>query len=518
MAPRRLLIFLIASLSLILGLTACLPIPFTGRSEVLSPEEVQATVQAGIDQTLTAQQRMQQATQAALPVDEAPVVPLVFTQTPQATETVAVEAVEVTPITEAPASSPTPVPATPTGTPTDTLEPTYTPTETIPPPTATPAATETPQPSPTLFDPNTPTPTPPPTITPQGYAAPPETPAPPEPAATEPPAPTLALPTPEPELAAPQEVLLQVETAAYCRSGPGRSFDLLDVVLPEEWALVTGRSSLPNYYIITTQRGASNCWLWTRTASVYGSLESLPLLAAGEAPPLPMFTAAEETVCRAGPAETHPEISLYAADKRAEIIGRAEEDAWLLVRIPPRGVICWVAAGHGEQTGNLAAAPMLGEAIPPTGSATRETPAVEQPEEPQPQPPPAQQPPAAQPPAVQPVLTPVAGTACRIMSQSPSANTTISPNASFEASWTVRNIGTNTWGGGLVDAHYLAGSRMHRTPDRFELPHTINTGEAVTIRLTMVAPANPGRYNITWALSDANGVAFCVLPLAVEVR
>jgi hypothetical protein len=315
-------------------------------------------------------------------------------------------------------------------------------------------------------------------------------------------------------LAAPQEVLLEVETAAYCRSGPGRSFDLLDVVLPGEWALVTGRSSLPNYYIITTQRGASDCWLWTRTASLYGSLDSLPLIAAGEAPPLPAFTAQDDTICRAGPADAQPEITQFAADQRAEIIGRAEEDAWLLVRIPPRGTICWVAAGYGEQTGNLAAAPILGEAIPPTG----DTPPVEQPAQPPPQQPPAQLPTAAQPPAAQPVLTPVAGTACRIMNQSPSANTTISPNASFEASWTVRNIGMNTWGGGLVDAHYLAGSRMHRTPDRFDLPHTINTGEAVTIRLTMVAPANPGRYNITWALSDANGVAFCVLPLAVEVR
>jgi hypothetical protein len=502
MAPKSLLLLLFLSLILGLGLSACLPIPFTG--DTLTPEEAQATVQVGIEQTLTAHRRIQAATNAARnAASPVPPVPLVVTETPGMSVAVANTPAAASELVETPDADPT---LPPTATPTATLPPTATPTATPVPPSPTPLPTETPLPSPTVFDPNTPTPTPPPTITPQGYQAPPATPVPPTPIPTEI-VPT-DTPTPEPELAAPDIVLLQIETPAYCRSGPGRSFDLLDVLLPGEWALVTGRWLNPNYYVIETPRGVSDCWLWTRNAQVDGDVETLPLQTAGETPPLPFYTHSEDVICRAGPDEDLPTIAALRANTTVEIIGRTENNTWLLVRIPQRWAACWAPGLDAQLTGNLQAAPVLGEPILTTGEAT----AV-----PDPTPAALAEPPAAQPPAAQPVLTPVAGTACRIMSQSPSANTTISPNASFEASWTIRNIGTETWESGMVDIHYLAGSRIHRTPDRFDLPQNIYTGEAVTIKLQMMAPANPGRYNVTWAMS-AGDITFCAMPMTLEVR
>jgi hypothetical protein len=494
MAPRKLFIFILLSLSLALVLSSCLPIPFSGNREVLSPEDTQATVQVGIEHTLTAQRRIQAATNAAresasqntsLPLDE-------LTPTPAA-----VSGLNDT-LTPEPTQTST-QPATATITPTRTITATHTEI----PPTQTLAPTETPLPTATIFDPNTATPTPPPTVTPIGYQAPPATPVPPtrKPTNTNTTTPT---PTPQPEAAA---VLLQVDEAVYCRSGPGRSYDLIDALLPGEWAEVTGRSRNANYYVIETPRGTNDCWLWSRSAEIEGDIETVPYQQADEpAPPLPMFAHTEDNVCRAGPAESYPMLATLRGNTSAEIIGRTETNDWLLVRLPLRWVTCWAPGENAQLTGNLQAAAVLRTAIPGTGEVPAADPNPTEPAET-----------PAQPAAVQPVMTPVAGTACRIMSQSPSPNTTISPNASFEASWTIRNIGSNTWESGLVDIHYLAGTRIHRSPDRFDLPQSIYTGESVTIKLQMMAPANPGRYNLTWAMSSGD-VAFCAMPLTLEVR
>jgi hypothetical protein len=513
MAPRKLSILLFLSLSLALVLSSCLPLPFTGGNRVLSPEDVRATVQTGIEQTLTAQRRIQDATAAAGAVANVqPATPLVQTETaavneegseiPDAGSTQAETPEAIVEFTAAPEVDPT---QTATRTATYTVTSTSTPTDI--PATSTPAPTDTPEPSPTPFDPNiTPTSTPPPTITPLGFQAPPDTPVPPTPAPTETPAvtPTTA-----------DLVRLQVDTATYCRSGPGRSYDLLDALLPEEWARVIGRSLSEKYYVIETPRGTNNCWLWARYTEVDGDIESLAYLDAAEAPALPEYTHSEDAVCRTGPEEDQPMMATLRGGTTAEIIGRAEMDTWLLVRIPFRWVTCWVPGEDAQLTGNLQAAPVLGAQLPISGGNPVEITATPQAtvEAPEQTAPPA----AAQPPAAQPVLTPVAGLACRIMSQSPSTNTTISLNASFEASWTIRNIGSETWESNMVDIHYLAGNRIHRSPDRFDLPRSMFTGESVTIKLQMVAPGNPGRYTINWAMSSEDNT-FCAMPMTLEVR
>jgi hypothetical protein len=487
MAPRKLFIFVLLSLSLALVLSSCLPIPFSGNSDVLSPEDTQATVQVGIENTLTAFRRIQAATNAARESASQNTAPALDELTPTLAAGSGLNEVAAT----EPAQTST-QPATATIRPTNTITPTHTEI----PPTQTLAPTETPLPTATLFDPNTATPTPPPTVTPIGYQAPPATSVPPTRRPT-------TTPTPQPEAAV---VLLQVDEAIYCRSGPGRSFDLIDALLPGEKAQVTGRSLNANYYAIETPRGTSDCWLWSRSADIEGDIETVPYQVAGEAPPLPFFTHTEDTACRTGPAESYPMLATMRGNTSAEIIGRTETNDWLLVRIPLRWITCWAPGENSQLTGNLQAAAVLGTAIPGTGEVPAADPS-----------PTARAETPAQPGAVQPVMTPVAGTACRIMSQSPSPNTTISPNASFEASWTIRNIGTNTWESGLVDIHYLAGTRIHRSPDRFDLPQSIYTGESVTIKLQMMAPANPGRYNLSWAMSSGD-VAFCAMPLTLEVR
>lgn len=65
-------------------------------------------------------------------------------------------------------------------------------------------------------------------------------------------------------------VLISVSTATNCRSGPGREYDLLDVLNVGETAEAVGQYPAANYWIIKRPHGTGVCWLWGEYVTVVG--------------------------------------------------------------------------------------------------------------------------------------------------------------------------------------------------------------------------------------------------------
>ena len=74
----------------------------------------------------------------------------------------------------------------------------------------------------------------------------------------------------------PQPVLLTVSLATNCRAGPGREYDLLDVLNVGETAQAVGRYPAANYWIIQKPHGAGLCWLWGEYVTVVGGGGAAP--------------------------------------------------------------------------------------------------------------------------------------------------------------------------------------------------------------------------------------------------
>ncbi len=104
--------------------------------------------------------------------------------------------------------------------------------------------------------------------------------------ATEPP------PSP-PEAAAPQETTVSVSTATNCRTGPDINYSLVLTFQPGASAVVVGKYSPTNYWIINTPTGGT-CWLWGAYASVQGDTSKLPEIAAPAPPPVAAVEPTEE--------------------------------------------------------------------------------------------------------------------------------------------------------------------------------------------------------------------------------
>lgn len=89
-------------------------------------------------------------------------------------------------------------------------------------------------------------------------------------------------------------------------------------------------------------------------------------------------------------------------------------------------------------------------------------------------------------------------------------NTAFKPEQSFAKIWQIKNAGTCTWSTeySLV---YASGESMGSLPS-VPLPHPVNPGELVDLRLNLIAPATPNTYSGSWYLQDASGAVFGLGP------
>lgn len=78
---------------------------------------------------------------------------------------------------------------------------------------------------------------------------------------------------------------ISVNENTNCRSGPGVDFLFQGVLRVGEVADVIGRSTLPDYwYVTSTQLPEVGCWLWGEFAQVEGDIEVLPVYTPAPSP------------------------------------------------------------------------------------------------------------------------------------------------------------------------------------------------------------------------------------------
>ena len=67
-----------------------------------------------------------------------------------------------------------------------------------------------------------------------------------------------------------------VSVNTNCRTGPGVVYDLIGALLVGEQAVVVGKYTAGNYWIINNPDSSGTCWLWGQYATVTGNTAGLP--------------------------------------------------------------------------------------------------------------------------------------------------------------------------------------------------------------------------------------------------
>jgi hypothetical protein len=67
-----------------------------------------------------------------------------------------------------------------------------------------------------------------------------------------------------------------VSVNTNCRTGPGIVYDLIGALLVGEQAVVVGKFTSGNYWIINNPDSSGTCWLWGQYATVTGNTAGLP--------------------------------------------------------------------------------------------------------------------------------------------------------------------------------------------------------------------------------------------------
>ena len=78
--------------------------------------------------------------------------------------------------------------------------------------------------------------------------------------------------------------IVSVSVNTNCRTGPGTVYDLIGALLVGERAVVVGKYTARNYWIINNPDRSGTCWLWGEYATVLGNTAGLPEYAS---PPTP---------------------------------------------------------------------------------------------------------------------------------------------------------------------------------------------------------------------------------------
>lgn len=76
--------------------------------------------------------------------------------------------------------------------------------------------------------------------------------------------------------ATPSVPMVSVSVNTNCRTGPGMVYELIGGLFVGEKAVVVGKYSSGNYWIINNPDQAGTCWLWGEYATVIGSTAGLP--------------------------------------------------------------------------------------------------------------------------------------------------------------------------------------------------------------------------------------------------
>ena len=100
---------------------------------------------------------------------------------------------------------------------------------------------------------------------------------------------------------------------------------------------------------------------------------------------------------------------------------------------------------------------------------------------------------------------------------SPALGAAMDPNEDFDAVWTVKNISGKKWELYTTDYRYIKGTEMQKFGSAYDVDQVVDPGEAVSLTVDMVAPADPGTYSATWGLFQGSTL-ICTLPVKIAVK
>jgi hypothetical protein len=106
---------------------------------------------------------------------------------------------------------------------------------------------------------------------------------------------------------------------------------------------------------------------------------------------------------------------------------------------------------------------------------------------------------------------------CSITFQLVASNTEFGAYEDFDARWTVKNTGSETWESSDVDYRYMSGTEMQKYDTLYDLPETVAPGDTVSITVDMKAPSTSGYYETNWGLVRHTD-SFCNLPTRIRVK
>ncbi len=104
----------------------------------------------------------------------------------------------------------------------------------------------------------------------------------------------------------------------------------------------------------------------------------------------------------------------------------------------------------------------------------------------------------------------------KYVSQSPQDGTRFDPEQDFDMSWTLQNIGINTWNTGYR-FRYASGEETFEKRS-VPLPYSVGTDDTVKFTLDMTAPKEKGDYRTTWELVNNNGEKVFSVYFAFSVK
>ena len=105
---------------------------------------------------------------------------------------------------------------------------------------------------------------------------------------------------------------------------------------------------------------------------------------------------------------------------------------------------------------------------------------------------------------------------CTISEVSPKSTDTIKVDQDFDAKWTIKNAGTQTWHAGNTDISFASGTKLHTGSDLRDLTADVAPNGTYTFTLDMKAPTGDGTFTTGWAIHLEDG-STCALNLTINV-
>ncbi len=88
--------------------------------------------------------------------------------------------------------------------------------------------------------------------------------------------------------------------------------------------------------------------------------------------------------------------------------------------------------------------------------------------------------------------------------QSPADGKVFSPGQDFDMSWTLKNVGNNTWNTDYK-FRFTGGEETYKKKSSIKLPYSVGPDDTVKLILDMTAPNKKGDYRTNWELVNNNG-------------